>query len=88
MSKLVKAATWIRRHFEPGSEPAIDKLQDCALRESKGEVVAGSLYLYGGGRWFESIHAHQFASTCRLAFTDRTKPGQTRTTGQSQLPGA
>ena len=46
MSKLVKAAQWIARHFEAGSEPDVSKLMDWALSESKGELIAGELFLY------------------------------------------
>jgi len=46
MSKLVKATQWIARHFEAGSEPDIAQLMDWALSESKGEVIAGDLFLY------------------------------------------
>jgi len=46
MSKLVKAAQWIARHFEAGSEPDASKLMDWALSESKGELIAGELFLY------------------------------------------
>lgn len=46
MSKLVKAAQWIARHFEAGSEPDVAKLMDWALSESKGELIAGELFLY------------------------------------------
>lgn len=46
MSKLVKAAHWIARHFEAGSEPDIGKLMDWALSQSKGELIAGELYMY------------------------------------------
>jgi hypothetical protein len=46
MSKLVKATQWISRHFEAGSEPDIAKLIDWALSESKGEMIAGELFLY------------------------------------------
>lgn len=46
MSKLVKAAQWVARHFEAGSEPDLGKLMDWALSQSKGELIAGDLYLY------------------------------------------
>lgn len=46
MSKLVKAAQWIARHFEAGSEPDIGKLTDWALSQSKGELIADDLFLY------------------------------------------
>jgi hypothetical protein len=46
MSKLVKAAQWIARHFEAGSEPEISRLMDWAMTESKGELIAGELFLY------------------------------------------
>jgi len=46
MSKLVKAAQWIARHFEAGSEPDIAKLQEWAMTQSKGEIICGDLYLY------------------------------------------
>lgn len=46
MSKLVKAAQWIAQHFQAGSEPDTAKLMDWALSESKGELIAGELFLY------------------------------------------
>ena len=46
MSKLVKAAQWIARHFEPGSEPDLAGLTDWALSESQGQLIAGELFLY------------------------------------------
>lgn len=45
MSKLVCADKWCARHFEPGSEPPIDKLHQWVMETRCGQVIAGQLYI-------------------------------------------
>ena len=45
MSKLVRAETWIARHFEPGSEPEMADLEEWALTEHTGTIIGKTLFI-------------------------------------------
>lgn len=45
MSKLVKAEVWIARHFEPGSEPRLEELEEWALSENTGVIIGKKLFI-------------------------------------------
>jgi hypothetical protein len=45
MSKLVTAEAWIARHFEPGSEPRLEDLEDWVLSENTGVIIGKKLFI-------------------------------------------